>query len=136
MFKPSYFFAYQQVPVLGYKFRKKPMLFFGIPSDRTAAVVREASAVPLTLAWTVSVVNDRKVMRVRELTLHCYGPGAAGSAEDRLWATVAVEPDALSAASGESHKNLDYWSALAPKVAETSKTMARRVAEKFAAAGG
>lgn len=137
LFKPSYFFAYQQVPVMGYKFRKKPSLFFGIPTDSASARVREIAGVPLTLAWTVSIVNDRKVMRVNELTLNCFGPAAAsgGAVDDKLWASVSIEPDSISASSGESHKNLDYWSTMAPKFSDATKAMTKSVADKFAVAG-
>lgn len=136
LFKPSYFFGYQQVPVLGYKFRKKPSLFFGIPTDNASARVREIAGVPLTLAWTVSIVNDRKVMRVRELTLNCFGLASASgnSGDDKLWASVTIEPDTISTSSGESHKNLEYWSTMAPKFSDTAKAMAKSVAEKFAIA--
>jgi hypothetical protein len=137
LFKPSYFFGYQQVPVMGYKFRKKPSLFFGMPTDNASARVREIAGVPLTLAWTVSIVNDRKVMRVRELTLNCFGlTSASGSTgDDKLWASVSIEPDTISTSSGESHKNLEYWSTMAPKFSDAAKAMAKTVADKFAVAG-
>lgn len=134
LFKPAYFFGYHQVPVLGYKYRKKSF-FDLVSSDTTATRVREVAGVPLTLAWSVSVVNDRKVMRVRELTLYCFGPASASaSKEDKLWASVSLEPDALSVPSGESHKNLAYWAALSPQVGALTKDMAKRVATQFAGA--
>ncbi len=138
LFKPSYFFGYQQVPVLGYKFRKKPSFLFGTPSDNAATRVREIAGTPLTLSWSVSVVNDRKVMRVRELALIFWGQGAGSmsGADDKPWASIALEPDSLNVATGESHKNLEYWSALAPGFTEAAKTMAKRIAEKFAATAG
>lgn len=134
MFKPSYFFGYQQVPVLGYKFRKKQTIFFGVPSDNASTRVREASGVPLTLAWSVSVVNDRKVMRIRELSLSCYGqgPGPLSDGDDKIWATVAVDPDTLSVPSGESHQNLAYWATLSPQVSTATHSMMKRMTEKFA----
>lgn len=134
LFKPSFFFGYQQVPVMGYKYRKKPFLNFGFPTDATSTRVRASVGVPLTLAWTVSLVNDRKVMRVRELTLNCFGPAGGNATEDKLWASVTLDPDTLSVASGESHKNLEYWAALSPQLAGASKDMAKRLADKFAVA--
>jgi hypothetical protein len=137
LFKPSYFFGYQQVPIMGYKFRKKHTVLFGAQSDEASTRVRELANVPMTLAWTVSVVNDRKVMRVRELTLTCFGQGAGpmSSGDDKVWATVSIDPDSISTPSGESHKNLEYWAALSPKLAEATKTMMKRVSEKLATAG-
>ena len=136
LFKPSYFFGYQQVPVLGYKFRKKPSLFFGVPTDNASTRVREIAGVPLTFSWNVTVVNDRKVMRVRELTLNCFGLAAATGTpgDDKLWASVSIEPDSISAPSGESHKNLEYWSTMAPQFLDAAKAMSKLVADKFAVA--
>jgi hypothetical protein len=136
LFKPSYFFGYQQVPVMGYKFRKRGL--FGGFSDNASTRVRDIAGVPMTMAWTVSVVNDRKVMRVRELTVNFYGQGfgAMDGGDDKPWASVSLEPDSLSTPSGESHKNLEYWSALAPKFGAASREMIRRFADKLAAVGG
>lgn len=135
LFKPSYFFGYQQVPVMGYKFRKRGL--FGGFSDNASTRVREIAGVPMTMAWTVSVVNDRKVMRVRELTVNFYGQGfgAMDGGDDKPWGSVSIEPDSLSTPSGESHKNLEYWSALAPKFGAASKEMIKRFADKLAAVG-
>lgn len=135
MFRPDYFFGYQQVPVLGYKFLNKSASFFGVPSNAAATRVREVAAVPLTLAWSVALVNDRKVMRVRKLSLSFWGQ-SNGSGEDMQWASIELAPDSLSVPSGESHKNLEYWAAMAPSFADTVKTMVKRAADKFAAAGG
>lgn len=137
MFKPAYFFGYHQVPVLGYKFRKKATFLMGVPSDNTATRVREFTGTPLTLAWSVSIVNDRKVMRVRDLTLTLWGQGNGplSGGDDKPWASIELAPDSLSVSSGESHKNLEYWSALAPGFADAATTMVKRVAERFAAAG-
>jgi hypothetical protein len=135
LFKPSYFFGYQQVPVMGYKFRKRGL--FGGFSDNASTRVREIAGVPMTLAWTVAVVNDRKVMRVRELTVNFYGQGfgAMDGGDDKPWGSVSIEPDSLSTPSGESHKNLEYWSALAPKFGAASREMIKRFADKLAAVG-
>jgi hypothetical protein len=135
LFKPSYFFGYQQVPVMGYKFRKRGL--FGGFSDNASTRVREITGVPMTMAWTVSVVNDRKVMRVRELTVNFYGQGfgAMDGGDDKPWGSVSIEPDSLSTPSGESHKNLEYWSSLAPKFDAASKEMIKRFADKLTAVG-
>jgi hypothetical protein len=133
LIKPSYFFGYQQVPVLGYKFRKKPAILFGVPSDSASTPVRLVTGVPLTLSWRIAIVNDRKVMRVRELTLESWGKGNGmlADGDDKPWGSISIEPDALNVASGESHKNREYWAALAPRFAETANAMALRLAAKF-----
>jgi hypothetical protein len=56
--------------------------------------------------------------------------------DDKPWGSVTLEPDSLSTPSGESHKNLEYWAALAPKFSAASREMIKRFADKLAAVGG
>ncbi|WP_156802332.1 hypothetical protein [Leeia oryzae] len=124
LFKPDYYFGYQQVPVLGYKYRSPGM--FDISDSEVSPKVRELAGVPVTLAWSVKVVNDRKTMRVIELSLKCLGKGQGFGNGDQPLLWLSMKPDALSVPSGESHKNLEYWSALSPKFAMAVNSMMQK----------
>lgn len=128
LFNASYFFGYHRLPELGYKYRERGM--FGAMSDDFAQPAREATGAPIALAWTVNIVNDRKVMRVRELSVQCFGK--MGS-RDSIIMSFTLKPDSIDVSSGESHKNLDYWAALAPKFSAAVQAMMQRIATNLPA---
>ena len=130
LFKPSFYFVYHRIPVLGYKYRERGM-FEGVTDDYSRAI-RDATGVPISFSLTVSIVNDRKLMRVRELTLQCLGKTQGYmSNSDNILATISVMPDEINVPTGESHKNLDYWAALSPKFEMAVKTMVGHLVEKL-----
>jgi hypothetical protein len=133
MFNPDLYLGYYNVPVAGFKYRSAG-IFSGASSDDFAAAIQDATGSPLVLAWQVNVVNDRKVMRVRDLTLRCYGKreGWMGG-NGKLLLSLSVNPDEISVPSGESHKNLEYWKALSPKFEEAAKAIAERLAFQISA---
>lgn len=133
MFNPDLYLGYYNIPAAGFKFRSAG-IFSGTSSDDFSASVQEATGAPLVLVWQANVVNDRKVMRVRDLTLRCYGKreGWMGG-NGKLLLSLSVNPDEISVPSGESHKNLEYWNALSPKFDAAAKAIAERLAFQLAA---
>lgn len=127
MFNPDYYFGLYQMPTAGYKYLGGGILGDG-PKDAATATMA-GTGTPASIDWEVDIVNDRKVMRVRNLTLRVWAsnPSLFGNITAPQL-TLSVNPDEISVPSGESHKNLEYWNALSPKFEVAAKAIAERVA--------
>lgn len=126
MFNPDFYFGLYQMPTAGYKYMRGGLLSDGPKDAATAAM---STGTPASIDWEVDIVNDRTVMRVRNLTLHVWAstPSLFGNMTAPQL-TISVNPDEISVPSGESHKNLEYWNALSPKFDVAAKAIAERLA--------
>jgi hypothetical protein len=127
MFNPDYYFGLYQMPTAGYKYLSGGILSDG-PKDAATATMTGMN-VPASIDWEVDIVNDRKVMRVRNLTLRVWAsnPSLFGNMTAPQL-TISVNPDEISVPSGESHKNLEYWNALSPSFEKAANAIAQRLA--------
>jgi len=127
MFNPDYYFGLYQMPTAGYKYMSGGLLSDGPKDAATAAI--SGTGTPASIDWEVDIVNDRKVMRIRNLTLRVWAstPSLFGNMTAPQL-TVSVNPDEISVPSGESHKNLEYWNDLSRKFEVAAKAIAERLA--------
>lgn len=127
MFNPDYYFGLYQMPTAGYKYMSGGLLSDG-PKDAASAAM-SGTGIPASMDWEVDIVNDRTVMRVRNLTLRVWAsnPSMFGNIVAPQM-TISVNPDEINVPSGESHKNLEYWKALSPKFEVAAKAIAERLA--------
>lgn len=126
MLSPDYYFGLYQMPTAGFKYMSGGLLGGGPKDAATAAM---SIGAPASIDWEVDIVNDRKVMRVRNLTLRVWAstPSLFGNMTAPQL-TISVNPDEISVPSGESHKNLEYWNALSPKFEVAANAIAERLA--------
>jgi len=126
MLSPDYYFGLYQMPTAGFKYMSGGLLGDGPKDAATAAM---SIGAPASIDWEVDIVNDRKVMRVRNLTLRVWAstPSLFGNMTAPQL-TISVNPDEISVPSGESHKNLEYWNALSPKFEVAANAIAERLA--------